>query len=37
MGKRLIGRWRLPWLKDEDDLCSFPLGREVVEELDGVE
>jgi hypothetical protein len=25
-----------PWLKDEDDLCNFPLGREVVEQ-DGVE
>jgi hypothetical protein len=23
---------RFPWLKDEDDLCNFPLGREVVEE-----
>jgi hypothetical protein len=28
---------RFPWLKDEDDLCNFPLGREVVEEQDGVE
>jgi hypothetical protein len=29
--------WRFPWLKDEDDLCNFPLGKEVVEEQDGVE
>jgi hypothetical protein len=28
---------RFSWLKDEDDLCNFPLGREVVEEQDGVD
>jgi hypothetical protein len=28
---------RLPWLKDEDNLCNFPFGREVVEKQDGVE
>jgi hypothetical protein len=27
---------RFPWLKDEDDLCNFQSGREVVEQ-DGVE
>jgi hypothetical protein len=29
--------WRFPCLKDEDDLCNFPLGRKVVGEQDGVE
>jgi hypothetical protein len=28
---------KCPWLKDEDGLCNFPLGREVVEEQVGVE
>jgi hypothetical protein len=27
---------KFSYLKDEDDLCSFPLGREVVEEQDVV-
>jgi hypothetical protein len=28
---------RFPWLKDKVDLCNFALGKEVVEEQDGVE
>jgi hypothetical protein len=26
-----------PGFKDEDDLCNFPLGGEVVEKQDGIE
>jgi hypothetical protein len=28
---------RFPWLKDEYDLCNFPLAREAVYEQDGSE
>jgi hypothetical protein len=28
---------RFPWIKDKDDLCNFSLGKEIVEEQDGVE
>jgi hypothetical protein len=28
---------RFPWLKDEVDLCNFPLSREIVEEQDAIE
>jgi hypothetical protein len=28
---------RFPRFQDKDDLCNFPLGREVVEKQDGIE